>query len=86
MCLLLNFLDFDLPKSMFKFVRAEMTPKSPSEASARKKESYLFYLTLYVTCVVFMYSGLSPLSLNPSISIRVYKTVVIPKALYGTAA
>jgi len=29
-------------------------------------------------------SGLSPLSLNPSISIKVYKTVVIPKALYGS--
>jgi len=34
-------------------------------------------LTLYVTCVVFLQSGLSPFSLNPSISIWVYKTVVI---------
>jgi len=39
---------------MFKFIRAEMTQKKPREASARKKESYLFYLTLYVTCVVYV--------------------------------
>ena len=44
-----------------------------------------FYLTLYVTCVVFLHSSLFPLSLNPSISIRVYETVVIPKALYGSS-
>ena len=69
--------------SYVKFINAEMTPKSASEASAQNK-SYFLYLTLYVTCVVFLYSGLSPLSLNPSISIRVYKTVVIPKALYGS--
>ena len=38
----------------------------------------------YVTCVVFLHSGLSPLSCNLSISIRVYKTFVITKALYGS--
>ena len=33
---------------------------------------------------MFLHSGISQLSLNPSISIRVYKTVVILKALYGS--
>jgi len=35
---LLNFLDFDLPKSMFKFIKAEMTPKK-RERSKRAKQS-----------------------------------------------
>ena len=77
------FIDFNLPKSMFKLINAEMTPKSASEASAQQIE-FIFYLTLYVTRVVFLHSSLFPLSLNPSISVRVYETGVIPKALYGS--
>ena len=39
---MLNFLDFDLSKSMFKFVNADMTPKkSASEATAQ------FFLELF---------------------------------------
>ena len=34
----LNFLDFDLPKSMFKFIKGEMTPKK-RERSKRAKQS-----------------------------------------------
>jgi len=83
MCLLDNFLDVELRKTSFKFINAEMTQKSASETSAQKIE-LIFNLTLYVTCVVFLHSGLSPLSLNPSISIKVYETVVIPNALYGS--
>ena len=48
---LLNFLDFDLHKAMFKFVNADLTQKSASEASAQIFESYLTY---YATCVVFL--------------------------------
>jgi len=54
----------------------------PCVLRTAKKIELNFYLTLYVTCVVFLHSGPSPLSRKPSISIRVYKTVVIPKALY----
>jgi len=37
---------------MFKFIHAEMIPKSPSEASARKKESFfLFDFVCHVCCV-----------------------------------
>ena len=63
-----------------------MTIKNARAKRARKKNrvTFFFYLTLYVTCVVFLHSGSSPLSLNPSISIRVYKTVVIPNTLYGS--
>jgi len=57
-----------------------MTPQKRERSERAKKK--VIYLILYVTCVVFMHSGLSPLSLNPSIPIRVYKSVVIPKALY----
>ena len=35
---------------MFKFINAEMSPKSASEASAQFLKSYL---TLFVMCVVF---------------------------------
>jgi len=53
MCLLVKFSRFWFPqilKSMFKFINAEMSPKSASEASAQFLKSYL---TLFVMCVVF---------------------------------
>jgi len=45
-------------------------PKKVRGKRAGKKIRAIFYLTLYVTCVMFLHSGLSPLSLNPSISIN----------------
>jgi len=69
---------------MFKFINAEMTPKKRERSESAKNRVNFIYMSLCVTCVVFLHSGLSPLSLNPSIAIRVYKTVVIPKALYGS--
>ena len=48
--MLARFPIFDLPKSMFRFINAEMTPKK-RERSEHTKNSYL---TLYVTCVVFL--------------------------------
>jgi len=51
---LLDFLVFDVPKSLFNFIKAEKTPKkreqNVSKASAQKDYS----LTLYVTFVVFL--------------------------------
>ena len=47
--------------------RASLKKRAKRE---RKKYSF-FYLPVFVTCVVFLHSGLSPLSLNPSISMRV---------------
>jgi len=61
----------------------KLPQKRGSEASAQKIKLIL-YLSVYVTCVVLLRNGLSPLSLNPSVAIRVYKTVVIPTALYGS--
>jgi len=36
-----DFVDFDLPNSILKFINAEMTQKSASEASAQNCENYL---------------------------------------------
>ncbi|KAH3852096.1 hypothetical protein DPMN_094593 [Dreissena polymorpha] len=38
---------------------------------------------LRVTYLSIVNSGISPLSLNTSTSIKVYNSIVIPKALYG---
>jgi len=49
---MLDFLVFDIPKSMFMFINAEMIPKKgASVASARK---FYSYLTLYVTFAVVL--------------------------------
>jgi len=46
MCLLVKFLYFDLPQSMFKFINAKITPKKRERSESR--------FTLYVMCVVFL--------------------------------
>jgi len=46
--------------------------------------NYVLAPMMYRTYLSLVNSGLSPLSLNPSISIKVYNTFVIPKALYGS--
>jgi len=51
---------FDLPKSI-KFINADITPKKREEASAQFLTSYL---TLYVTCVVFLDENWSFLTLK----------------------
>jgi len=48
MCL--NFIDFDLPKCMFKFINAEMTPKK-RKRSERAIVLELFDLVYHVCCV-----------------------------------
>ena len=56
MCLLVKLLDFDLRKSMFKFINAEVTPKSASEASVQIFIE-LFDFVCHVWCVFLMNIG-----------------------------
>ena len=50
---LLNFLDYDLRKSMFTFINAEMTPKK-RKWSERAIFFRVIQMTLYIMCVVFL--------------------------------
>jgi len=56
--------------------------KFPRFWPPQKKFNFLFDFVCHVCCVCT--AAKSPWSLNPSISIRVYKTFVISKALYGS--